>query len=102
MFLLNELPMAQPSIKGFPYFNHHSSFKMPRCIAKKDNGTQCKCNAVIGSSFCGTHQNWGNVMSFGQSSFVEDEWTNSYNPRYVASPSVGRVGVDDLFDILGR
>jgi hypothetical protein len=86
----------------FPLLTHQSISKMPRCIAKKDNGTQCKCNAVIGSSFCGTHQNWGEIMTFGTPSFVEDEWTTSYQPKYVDDPSVGCVGVDDLYDILGR
>lgn len=76
--------------------------KMPRCIAKKDNGTQCKCNAVIGSSFCGTHQTWTNVMSFETSNYMEAEWTSTYQPKYVASSHVGQVYVDDLYDILGR
>jgi hypothetical protein len=75
---------------------------MPRCVAKKDNGTQCKCNAVRGSSFCGTHQAWDNIMTFGTSNYEEDEWTSTYQPRYVASSQVGQIGVDDLYDILGR
>ncbi len=75
---------------------------MPRCIAKKDNGTQCKCNAVIGSSFCGTHQTWGNVMNFETSPFVEDEWTSCYQPTYVDTPMVNYIGVDDLVNMIGR
>lgn len=92
--------MAHPSVKAS--CSTHQSFKMPRCIAKKDNGTQCKCNAVIGSSFCGTHQSWGNVMSFSTPSFVEGEWTNSYDPKNVDDPTVGYINVEDLYDIIGR
>jgi hypothetical protein len=75
---------------------------MVRCVAKKNNGTQCKCNAVCGSQFCGTHQEWSDVMSYNFSGFVEDEWTTSNTRSNVATPKVKVKHIDDLFDILGR
>jgi hypothetical protein len=52
---------------------------MPRCIALKANGTQCKCNALIGSTFCGTHQDWTDVFQVPHSSTTFDEEYNTSN-----------------------
>jgi hypothetical protein len=41
-------------------------------------------------------------MTFDVPSFVEGEWTNSYEPKHVDDPIVGCIGVDDLYDIIGR
>lgn len=75
---------------------------MPRCIAKKNNGTQCKCNAVIGSLFCGTHQNWMEVITIDNSTSIEGEWTNMYQPHYIPSVRASKVCIDDMIDIIGR
>jgi hypothetical protein len=69
---------------------------MPRCIAQKDNGTQCKCNAIKGSSFCGTHSNWKNVFNTN----IQNEHEipkHMFKPRMSShSPNFSTIGVDDV------
>lgn len=69
---------------------------MPRCIAKKDNGTQCKCNARKGSSFCGTHADWTDVYDSGD----YHQNTVSMNTHYCVMsdecPNFQCITVDDV------
>lgn len=41
-------------------------------------------------------------MTFETPLCLEDEWTTTYQPAHVDYPSVGYMGVDDLYDIIGR
>lgn len=77
---------------------------MPRCIALKTNGTQCKCNALIGSSFCGTHQDWTAVFQVSHSSTTYDEEYNDVvqDVEVVEKPQVSVKGLLSMFDIIRR
>jgi len=71
-----------------------------RCIAKKNNGTQCKCVAMIGSNVCGTHRNWECFMINDKPKFTYEE--PKYIPKNVPSPVVKKGNISELLDILGR
>lgn len=78
------------------------SINMPRCIAQKANGTQCKCSSLIGSDFCGTHQNWPTVVNYDNCkkyTFIPDE---PYVPAPVEISVVKRSTLSDLYRMIGR
>jgi hypothetical protein len=72
-----------------------------RCIAKKNNGTQCKCVAMIGFNVCGTHRSWDNLVTFDKPTYVHPEDV-PYVPKYVPTPVVKKGSVNELFAIMGR
>ncbi len=77
---------------------------MPRCVALKLNGTQCKCNALIGSSFCGTHQDWTAVFEVTHMSSTDDnEYIDMINDATpVEKPRVTIKSITSIFDIIRR
>lgn len=77
---------------------------MPRCIALKTNGTQCKCNALIGSSFCGTHQDWTAVFQVSHSTTtVDEEYNNStLDDTPIEKPRVSIRSMMSIMDIIRR
>jgi hypothetical protein len=72
-----------------------------RCIAMKNNGTQCKCVAMIGSKVCGTHKNWESFTLPNKPKFhyVEEP---KYVPKDVVSPIVKKGSISELSSIIGR
>lgn len=74
-----------------------------RCVAMKNNGTQCKCVAMIGFKVCGTHRSWesfiGNEKSGASCIHQEDA---PYVPKNVPTPVIKRGNIADLFEIIGR
>lgn len=67
----------------------------------KNNGTQCKCVAMISSKVCGTHRNWECFISSDKPKFVyEDE--PKYVPKNVPSPVVKKGNINEIFSIIGR
>lgn len=72
-----------------------------RCIAMKNNGTQCKCVAMLGSKVCGTHRNWECFMTSNTSKFIYEEEAK-YVPKNVNSPTVKKANIGDIFSIIGR
>lgn len=67
----------------------------------KNNGTQCKCVAMIGFKVCGTHRNWENFMSSDKPKFVCEE-EPKYVPKNVLSPVVKKGNISEIFSIIGR
>jgi hypothetical protein len=82
----------------------HTAVKMPRCVALKTNGTQCKCNALIGSTFCGTHQDWTAVfeMPHSSSTFDEDYVINIQDDTPIKKPRASIKGMMAIMDIIRR
>lgn len=72
-----------------------------RCVAIKNNGTQCKCVAMLGSKVCGTHRNWECFVSSNKPKFVYEE-EPKYVPKDVSSPIVKKGNIADIFSIIGR
>jgi hypothetical protein len=72
-----------------------------RCVAMKNNGTQCKCVAMLGSKVCGTHRNWENFISSNKPKFVCEE-EPKYIPKNVLSPIVKKGNINEIFSIIGR
>jgi hypothetical protein len=74
---------------------------MPRCIAQKDNGTQCKRNAKQGSCMCGTHQTWSAIYSAKKDTKDTKEerlqW-NSFKGKDVRTPIISVKYLTSLFD----
>lgn len=72
-----------------------------RCVAKKNNGTQCKCIAMIGFNVCGTHKNWESFMTSNKPkcTYVEEP---KYVPKNVLSPVVKKGCISELSSIIGR
>ena len=74
-----------------------------RCVAQKNNGTQCKCVAMNGYKVCGTHKNWDAFIGSNSNNslfvFQEDA---PYIPKNVRTPVVKRGNISDLFEIVGR
>lgn len=77
---------------------------MPRCVALKTNGTQCKCNALIGSNFCGTHQDWTAVFEVSHTcSTYDDEYIDMIpESPPIEKPKVSIKGLSSIFDIVRR
>lgn len=71
-----------------------------RCIAMKNNGTQCKCVAMIGSKVCGTHKSWESFVSSEKSKYTYEE--PKYVPKNVLSPVVQKGNISELLSIIGR
>lgn len=76
---------------------------MPRCVALKANETRCKCNAVKGSTFCGTHQGWSNVYvpNFNVMSY-DDNFGFNMNNVDVETPKITTIDISDICDMFGR
>lgn len=72
-----------------------------RCVAMKNNGTQCKCVAMLGSKVCGTHRNWENFMGSDKPKFFYEE-EPKYVPKNVSSPVVKKGNINEIFSIIGR
>lgn len=74
-----------------------------RCVAMKNNGTQCKCVAMIGFKVCGTHRSWEALIGIESVktsyTFQEDA---PYIPKNVPTPVIKRGNIADLFEIIGR
>jgi len=74
-----------------------------RCVAVKNNGTQCKCVAMLGFKVCGTHRNW---EAFVSNNKVNNTFTFQeeapYIPQNVPTPVVKRGNIKDIFEIMGR
>lgn len=74
---------------------------MPRCVALKDNGTRCKCNAITGSEFCGTHQDWTAVFQVSKSSFkYEEEFIAEVTDIAPYKPAIRSISC--VFNLIGR
>jgi hypothetical protein len=72
---------------------------MPRCIAQKDNGTQCKRNAKQGSCMCGTHQTWTAVYSAKKDTKQDTLQWNSFKGKDVLTPIISVKYLTSLFDL---
>lgn len=74
---------------------------MPRCVALKTNGTQCKCNAITGSVFCGTHQDWTAVFQVSKSRFTyEEEYVAEVKELTPYQPAIKSIAC--MFSLVGR
>lgn len=94
----------------FHSYTKHIKTKMPnignpiRCVAMKNNGTQCKCVAMIGFNVCGTHRSWEALIGIGSemtTSYVYQD-DAPYVPKNVPTPFIKRGKISDLFEIIGR
>lgn len=80
---------------------HTRATRMPRCIAQKENGTQCKRNAKQGSCMCGTHQTWTAIYAPANAKKDTKQerlvW-NSFKANDVPTPIISVKYLTSLFD----